>query len=281
MNISTTNDDTKTMSNANTQSNRIEDSPFAPSTQELERLLFAIESSLQINRRFQFFLWAQGVLQSFLPHQTLICVSGNLDSGQFQFDSFASDLVAQGDDPEADASTRTLILAAVESWIQGDRAVLSRGVDSAEGGVNDALQNAILELGLGNIIAHGTREFSNQASFFIFGRMARKAGKRSISLIESLMPILHFALHRYNKNEAVQTANSHGSVPVLSERELQILHSVCGGKTNGEIGVDLSISPLTVKNHMQRILRKLGVNNRAQAVARSIALGLFDKRRHQ
>ncbi|MEI6548456.1 MAG: hypothetical protein WCN85_15675, partial [Burkholderiales bacterium] len=55
-----------------------EDGAFAPTPQELERLLFAVETSHQINKRFQFFLWAQGVLQSFLPHQTLIVATGNM-----------------------------------------------------------------------------------------------------------------------------------------------------------------------------------------------------------
>jgi DNA-binding CsgD family transcriptional regulator len=39
------------------------------------------------------------------------------------------------------------------------------------------------------------------------------------------------------------------------------------GKTNPEIGMILNISPFTVKNHLQRIFKKLDVMNRAQAVA--------------
>jgi DNA-binding CsgD family transcriptional regulator len=37
--------------------------------------------------------------------------------------------------------------------------------------------------------------------------------------------------------------------------------------SNQQIGVKLGISALTVKNHVQKILRKLGASNRAQAVA--------------
>jgi DNA-binding CsgD family transcriptional regulator len=57
--------------------------------------------------------------------------------------------------------------------------------------------------------------------------------------------------------------------PSLSERERQVLQWVRQGKTNHEIGQILSISPLTVKNHVQKILRKLNVSNRAQAAARA------------
>lgn len=52
----------------------------------------------------------------------------------------------------------------------------------------------------------------------------------------------------------------------LSQREAQIMGWVRGGKTNYEIGKILDISAFTVKNHLQRIFKKLDVSNRAQAV---------------
>jgi len=47
------------------------------------------------------------------------------------------------------------------------------------------------------------------------------------------------------------------------------------GKSNIEIGTILTISPLTVKNHVQKILRKLNVQNRTQAVGRALALRIL------
>ena len=46
------------------------------------------------------------------------------------------------------------------------------------------------------------------------------------------------------------------------------------GKTNWEISSILGISPLTVKNHVQNILRKLDVQNRGQAAIKASKLGL-------
>ena len=54
----------------------------------------------------------------------------------------------------------------------------------------------------------------------------------------------------------------------LSEREAEILKWVALGKTNPEIGCILDISAFTVKNHMQRVFKKLDVSNRAQAVGK-------------
>jgi DNA-binding CsgD family transcriptional regulator len=54
----------------------------------------------------------------------------------------------------------------------------------------------------------------------------------------------------------------------LSSREQEIMDWVKHGKTNYEIGMILDISAFTVKNHLQRIFKKLDVLNRAQAVAK-------------
>jgi len=48
----------------------------------------------------------------------------------------------------------------------------------------------------------------------------------------------------------------------LSKRELQVLNKVFEGLNSTEIGDQLRISPWTVKNHIQSIYRKTGVNNR-------------------
>ena len=63
----------------------------------------------------------------------------------------------------------------------------------------------------------------------------------------------------------------------ITEREKQILGWVREGMSNHEIGTELGISPLTVKNHVQKILRKLGAANRAQAVARAMTLNLLGR----
>ena len=49
---------------------------------------------------------------------------------------------------------------------------------------------------------------------------------------------------------------------------MEIMEWVRMGKTNHEIGMILDISAFTVKNHMQRIFKKLDVMNRAQAVSK-------------
>lgn len=63
----------------------------------------------------------------------------------------------------------------------------------------------------------------------------------------------------------------------LSRREREIARWLVGGKTNPEIAEILRISPVTAKTHVQRILAKLGVENRTAAAAELLASGIFDE----
>ena len=53
----------------------------------------------------------------------------------------------------------------------------------------------------------------------------------------------------------------------LSAREREVLGLVAQGLTNREIAERLFISPVTARNHVSRILTKLGLENRTQAAA--------------
>ncbi len=60
----------------------------------------------------------------------------------------------------------------------------------------------------------------------------------------------------------------------LTQRELQVLTGMSQGKSNSAIGRELYLSEDTVKTHARRLFRKLGVNDRAQAVALGFRRGL-------
>lgn len=52
----------------------------------------------------------------------------------------------------------------------------------------------------------------------------------------------------------------------MTRREFSVLQELCSGKSNKEIGRDLGIAEQTVKIHLQRIFKKIGAKNRADAV---------------
>ena len=63
---------------------------------------------------------------------------------------------------------------------------------------------------------------------------------------------------------------------LVTDREVEILRLLQRGGSNHEIATMLGISPLTVKNHVHKICRKLNAQNRAHAVARGISLRVLD-----
>lgn len=64
--------------------------------------------------------------------------------------------------------------------------------------------------------------------------------------------------------------------PHLSPRQQQVLELMAEGMTNNEIGEELGVTERTVKAYAQELYDKLGVRNRAGAVAEAAKLGLLD-----
>ena len=59
----------------------------------------------------------------------------------------------------------------------------------------------------------------------------------------------------------------------LSAREAEIMSLIAGGHTNGEIAARLFLAEKTVKNHVNRIYAKLGVDSRDAAITQWLGAG--------
>jgi two-component system nitrate/nitrite response regulator NarL len=65
------------------------------------------------------------------------------------------------------------------------------------------------------------------------------------------------------------------AAPVLSAREREVLGLIARGRTIPAIAGELYVAPSTVKTHVQRLYEKLGVSDRAAAVAEAMRQGLL------
>ncbi len=64
--------------------------------------------------------------------------------------------------------------------------------------------------------------------------------------------------------------------PVLTAREREILGMTADGQSAPEIAERLTLSPTTVRTHLQHLYEKLGVSDRAAAVAEAMRRGLLE-----
>ena len=243
---------------------------------EQEYLLHAIEAALPVRDARQFFLWTQGQMQALLPHQIMVWL---------QFD-------AQDEVLHSECLHSTVLDAAMRSRLSNKHdglalrlvrhcrasARLPAMLDLAPDGERQSMAQFQPELqasGMDNMLLHGTPRLAGGSTFFVLFGLPHRPRPRHAYFLELLLPYLHLAVQHI----AVHTAEARVGVlqrPV-SAREAEILHWVREGKSNEEIGMILGISGLTVKNHLQRLYRLLGVSNRAHAISRCMALRLFER----
>ena len=151
-------------------------------------------------------------------------------------------------------------------------------LDTATTGSAAARSRARSErLGGTQLLVHGVHDADGRAlTLFTFACRPGSVGPRQAYLAQLLAPALHASWVRTQLQRTPTSADKASNQGVLTVRELDILKWIYLGKSNFEIGAILKISPLTVKNHVQKILRKLNVVNRTQAIGKSLELRILN-----
>jgi transcriptional regulator EpsA len=261
--------------------------------QEQERLIRAIEGGLYVQLLRQLFNWCQGAMSGLLPHGILVCV--HLDENDV-----VSHLECLNAVPRNAEELRRLCdrdsglvvrlvrhcreygrlvfrFEGMEADLHGDCPALPRhgsGDSDPRSFSHQRLATDVVQQGLRNVLVHGTERVNGGSTFFALFEMSEPPSVRHEFYLSMLVPHLHLAFLRIiaNRDSGVSAAKP---ALALSARELEVLSYLLAGKTNIEIGMILGLSALTIKNHLQKIYRKLNVSNRVQALARSHELKLF------
>ena len=221
---------------------------LSPSAREQEYLLHAIDGAHGIATQRELFLWSQGALQALLPHGVLLCIQLDEHGRARKVECLHSAVLASTESTLLCDAAQGPAPTWLRQWQQG-------------GGLPLALQAG----DMGHGLVHGSGPLASGGSAFVLLGLPAAAGFRESWLLQLLLPYLHLARQRI-----ATLATAPAAAPLVSPRQAEILQWLREGKSNEEIGRLLGISPLTVKNHLQRLYRQLGVNNRAHAVARSV-----------
>ena len=260
----------------------------APEGRRAQAIVQVIESAVDVRRRYQFFVWTQGSLQLLLPHKVAICGFYERSRKQVRLEVFNSivvpapvlEMLTDGQSP--------LMQHIVNTWIDNRGRPLVVQLSSLSGRSVMAAVAAQSAAGFTELLVHGVsrpQRASEIETLFVFASPGASVSTPQLACSELLLPHLHSTYLRVQSVERETSETRPAPLPPqsgytsasISEREGQVLCWVREGMSNQEIGAQLGISPLTVKNHVQKILRKLGANNRAQAVARAMSMNLLSR----
>jgi transcriptional regulator EpsA len=250
-----------------------------PGALELEAISLNLEASMRIYNDRHLFAWTQGMLQGLLRHEVLICMLRKAEDDSFATSSYSTDTV--GPEPFDQLCRREAGFAdaMIAAWQEQRYQAVMRDIDVAALTPDNHLQQELLRLGANRVIGHGTYDAGGRTeSFYMFASRPEDAGSEQLRLVEMLVPFLHSACIRTRINlvaEQAETGSQGSGKELLTQREQEVLKWMYLGKSNIEIGMLLGISPLTVKNHVQEILRRLDVQNRAQAVGKAFKLHIL------
>lgn len=249
-------------------------------------LVSIVEVAHSISRRHQFFLWARGALQSLVPHEILLCGYGDWRRRSFGVDKFAGRPFPEQMYTELSDPDQGVMLQAHTLWDglgHGPLLVYSRESAADE---HSLLKAVLRRHQISNCVFHGLPQVNGSPSaFFCFANVTEPVTRRTTYFLELVVPCLYAALvrvmhgeRRRDDGKVTREASRPRTATLprsITLREVQILQWVQEGKSNREIAEVLKISPLTVKNHVQNILKKLKVRNRAQAVSCAIGARLI------
>jgi len=243
-------------------------------------LMAALAEGMRVRRRVEFFAWTQGHLQDLIPHGLLLCAMPRSTGGRMFFDYFYNVPIHPNVLSRLCHPRQGLAAEMVDLWLSAGAEPLAIG-PALPGAVQGRLGEALGSLGLGEVIVHGIPSSQTGGGvhcFFGFVGLTSAATPRERHLIELLVPHVFNAYCRAiarDRPTAPRSVDPTDADLLVTDREVEILKWVREGKSNQEIGMILNISPLTVKNHVQKILRKLQASNRAQAVYKAISLKLL------
>jgi len=253
---------------------------------EAEAVVRLIEAAPQVQRRHHFFVWTQAYLQPLLPHQIAICGAYQRVHKELVFEALNSVAIDTGALELLTDVRSPVMRQLVDQWTaQRGRALIVSLTQLVDAGTT-AARELLLRCGVDEILVHGVARPERPTeveSLFLLMTPEQPVARRRLALAELLMPHLQATYMRVRAVEreigepqvTPALARAGARSETLTGREREILSQVRDGKSNQQIGEALEISALTVKNHVQNILRKLGASNRAQAVALAMSLNLM------
>lgn len=256
---------------------------------ELHLLLQMVEESLGISSHFQLFNWLQQGVRPFIPHDIVIAAWGDFSLGLVRYD-LVSALPGLRTDDLDEGVLHPFVSDLFVRWQHSNltpyAVISSHGFNAHYRSHHQLIEKLRI---MPSALVHGIKDQRGRHDcLYIFLGPSELGLERPRGLLRYLLPYVDAAFRQVAhlpEQYLHPVGAAAGDAPELalasadmddpstgelglSAREHDIMEWVRAGKTNQEIGMILNISAFTVKNHIQRIFKKLNVVNRAQAVSK-------------
>jgi len=239
---------------------------------EKTQFIELLQESLGLRNHCEFLLWSQGNMQQFLPHDIMIAAWGDFSMGLIHFDVISAIPGTRAE--QINSSTLIPLLKRLFNyWDKESRAPFTFKTASGFFEENTFGCNQLNDhfKDMNTALIHGIKDGRGRHDclYILLNAATTPSPMASKAMLKALLPYIDSSLRQIAPlpHQSQTQAQNEVAAESLSTRELEIMEWVQNGKTNFEIGMILDISAFTVKNHLQRIFRKLDVSNRAQAVA--------------
>jgi len=254
---------------------RIRENALALDTNEAACFIRVLCESRLIARYSELLAWLQGDVQRVLPHQILIGAWGDFARWNVKCE-VVSVMPGVRSLAIGRCPVEEFIRDAYRRWTRGGREpLILEASEAAQKPCRCALHHAIS--GMRSLVVHGVCDKRSGCDSVYMALDSRSCAQ--VHEQRSLVPLVHLLLcqldvvwrrlaaFRLDDLRAVDGVAGVRGLD-LSAREREILSRLAAGSTNSDIADGLEISLFTVKNHLKRIFRKIGVSNRTQAAAR-------------
>lgn len=242
-------------------------SKYALNDSERRMLAAIAEACLDIRTHIEFEAWINGPVKQFFPHEMMVCAIGQLFGEEIRIRHLFGVNSPSACLDRFERITNCQDRRIVQRWLSQYRAQVINVSDDTTLLSRAELHN-VVQTGVRNIASFGCLDAGGQGgTYFSFADIPGTLTSRHAFKLELLLPYLHQAVTRIVHRHSSSFESSAPASSPLTRRERQILALVATGMSNRAIAERLSRSELTVQNHVHAIFKKLGVRNRAAAVA--------------
>jgi DNA-binding CsgD family transcriptional regulator len=240
---------------------------------ERDALLRTAEVALTVTNRSHLYTWLRLHLHRFVAHDMALCHLPQ-SATHDQMHVFHSVPLPPSLLEGLLGSSQRFLSTLRQAWIANQRQPTFVELSSHASQWRDIPEARQLQHhGITRLLVHGVDSQARlrSESLFAFCTTLRDQDQVMAAGLALWMPYLHAAAMRALTPSPANTDGQGPPGSPLTLREAEVLQAVRNAWRTDEIAEQLGISPLTVKNHLRKIMAKLGARSRLHAVAEALS----------